>query len=341
MNTAPRLEPTHPLAVALAADRERYNALFEVARARHDTLDGGDVAAVLAETLAPLVEGDKASPVLDALFPFVLDAVGKAHIGPSARQPDIDVAWRQALLGSRRHLERDPARLATAILTALRTLAATPGAQPLRWARRFAELASLAATADELLNAGAVLAWREGLARLRTAALRTSSELPSALALSALGVPDTSGHRDALATALDRLRSNPWRTPEQAFTTPRGDAELALQRVCGGFRGFGGPFLRPPTVVASSSGLIASDGDRWFRLHADVFGTAFERIGDFEAESTVDHAPWIGTSGVVQWGNRQTKINGLAHVMSQAATETTLAAVIPKSHRIALIAPGG
>ena len=330
----------HPLARAVAADRDRYNALFEAARARHDVLDGADVLAVLADTVAPLVDGGNASSMLDAFYPLVLDATGRAWIGPNARQPDVGAAWSVALVGCRRQLESDPIRLATALLQAIRQLAKVPEAQPLRWADRLSELAEHAATADELLNAGAVLAWREGLVRLRSAALRSSAALPPLLALAALGVANTSVHQDELATALDRLRSDPWLTPEAAFEPTRSERQLAIRAICGGFRGFGGPFLRPPTVVASSNGLIASDGDRWFRLHADVFGTAFERIHDFDAESTSDNDAWIGTSGILKWGDHETKIDGLPYATSQAATDTTLAAVIPNSHRIALIAPG-
>jgi len=334
----PRLNSTHPLARALANDRERYNALFEAARARHDGLDGTDALAVLADTVAPLVEEETASSMLDALYPLVLDATGRAWIGPRARQPEVGAAWTVALAGCRRQLERDPVRLATALLQALRMLAKTADAQPLRWADRLSELATRADTTDDLLNAGAVLAWREGLVRLRTAALRTSSTLPPPLALAALGVTGTPAHRDELAMALNRLRDNPWLSPPKAFEGTQSAAELAIRTVCGGFRGFGGPFVRPPTLVASSSGLIASDGDYWFRLHADVFGTAFERISDFDAVSPTDDAPTIGTSGMVRWGDREQEFPELASSKESAATGTMLAVGIPNSHRIVLIA---
>ncbi|GAB5537509.1 MAG: hypothetical protein Rubg2KO_37580 [Rubricoccaceae bacterium] len=345
MSGSPLLDPTHPLAVALAAGRDRYNALFEAARARHDALEGADVLAVLAETVAPLVKENTASATLDALYPIVLDATGRAWIGPSARQPEVGGAWTVALAGCRRQLatadlrfEVDPSRVATALLQAIRTLAKTSGAQPLRWADRLADLSELATSTDALLDAGAVLAWREGLVRLRAAALRASSRLDPTLALAALGV-DTTHTPAELMTALGQLEANPWLTPAQAFEPPSARTELAIQAICGGFRGFGGPFLVPPTLVASSSGTVASDGDRWFRLHADVFGTAFERIHDFETDSTGDDTLGIQPDGRLQWGNWKGTFHELARSMSAASTATTLAVVIPNSHRIALIAP--
>lgn len=333
-----RLDPTHPLAIALAAGRDRYNAMFEAARARHDALEGANVLAVLAETIAPLADQDNASTMLDGLYPIVLDATGRAWIGPSARQPEVGAAWRTALAGCRHQLKAEPSRLATALLKALRTLADTPAAQLLRWADRLAGLSELADSTDALLDAGAVLAWREGLVRLRTAALRASSRLNPTLALSALGV-DTSRTPAELMTALSQLEADPWLTPEQAVEPPGRRAELAVQTVCGGFRGFDGPFLAPPTLVASSRGIVASDGDRWFRLHADVFGTAFERISDFDAESTTEYHPSIQPDGTVWWNGRKQTFLELASAPSAASTATTLAVVIPESHRIALIAP--
>ena len=338
MNATPRLDPTHPLAVALAAGRDRYNALFEAARTRHDALDGADVLAVLAETVAPLVDEATASSVLDAIYPMVLDGVGRAWIGPSVRQPEVGAAWSIALAGCRRQIEPEPSRLAVALLKALRTLSDTTGAQPLRWAQRLADLSELADSTDALLDAGAVLAWREGLVRIRTAALRASSRLDPTLALAALGV-DTSHTPAELMTALGQLEANPWLTPEEAFEPPRPGGELAIQAVCGGFRGFDGPFLAPPTLAASTSGIVASDGDRWFRLHADVFGIAFERISDFNAGSTPEDRPQIRSDGVVRWGEQSTWFDELANAPCAASTATTLAVVIPTSHRIALIAP--
>ncbi|MEO0559897.1 MAG: hypothetical protein AAF170_17140, partial [Bacteroidota bacterium] len=310
------------------------------ARARHDALEGSDVLAVLAETVAPLVEEDIASSTLDTLYPLVLNGVGRAWIGPSARQPEVGAAWSVALAGCRRQFHAEPSRLATALLKALRTLADTPGAQPLRWAQRLADLSERADSTDALLDAGSVLAWREGFVRIRTAALRASSGLNPTLALAALGVA-TSHTPAELMTALDQLEADPWLTPEQAFEPTRPGGELAIQTVCGGFRGFDGPFLTPPTLVASSSGIIASDGDRWFRLHADVFGTAFERISDFDAESTPDDHPSIQPDGTIRWNGQQQMFHELASAPSAASTATTLAVVIPASHRIALIASAG
>lgn len=336
---APRLDPAHPLAVALAAGRDRYNAQFEAARARLDGLDGADVLVVLAETVAPLADAPEAdaSALLDALYPLVLDATGRAWIGPGARQPEVGAAWTDALVRCRRHVERDPARMSSALLHALRTLAATPGAQPLRWSARLGALADQAETVDALLDAGAILAWREGLVRLREAAIRVASRLPPRLALLALGVEPDPARLGALPEALPRLRTDPWCTPEAAFEPSRADATPEIRAVCGGFRGFGGPFLRPPTLAASTAGIVASDGDRWFRLHADVFGTAFERIADFEAMD-MPGSPSIRSDGRVDWGARRVRLDALAGSPSTAATATTLAVVLPTSHRIALIA---
>ena len=332
----PALDPAHPLAIELASDRERYNALFEAARARYDALEGADVLAALGAA-APAVEGPEAGRIARALYPVVLGAVGRAQIGPRARQPEVAAAWTQALATCRAHVARDPARVASALLAALGTIGATPGAQPSRWARRLGRLAAGAETTDALLDAGAVLAWREGLARYRAAALGACGRLTRATALAALGVPDTSAHRDGLAMALDRLRADPWCRPEAAFQ-PDAPRRLAVQAVCGGFVGYGGPFLRPPALAATARGIVASDGEATVRLHADVFGTAFERVGPDDAIARGRGGPRIGRRGIVEWGGQRERFEALAGSERVARSPTTLAVGIPGSHRIALLA---
>src|SRR5262249_17326675 len=66
-------------------------------------------------------------------------------------------------------------------------------------------------TPDDLLGAGALLAWRLGDARLRAAALDTAARLPPGITLAALGLPN---HPEAEAPALlARLAADVWNVP--------------------------------------------------------------------------------------------------------------------------------
>ena len=339
----PRLDPSHPLARALDADRASANAAFETVRQQRGGLDAAVALAVLADDLGPVVEAlDRARPetveaVVRALVPVVFDAAAQGRMGPSARMPEVGAAWRTALVGQPDALAAQPARLATALLHAARTIAETPGADVRRWAERFASLPE-PPTVEALLDAGAVLAWREGLVRLRLAALGVCARLYGPLALAALGVEDTEAHRAGLADALGRLGADPWLRPDEAFRG-RGRRALAVRTVCGGFVGFGGPFSCPPEVGTDGDDLVASDGAGRWRLVADVFGTAFHRLpaSDAPAQRGLSGVE-IGAAGRIRWGDRSATLDALAGAVSAAAGDHTLAVVVPDSHHIALIA---
>ena len=339
----PRLDPSHPLARALDAHRDGVNAAFETVRQRRGGLDSAAALAVLADGLGPVVEAlDRARPeavedVVRALVPVVFDAAAQSRLGLGARIPGIGEAWRTALAGQPDALAAQPARLATAVLHAARTIADTPGADVGRWGERLGALPCSPAV-DALLNAGAVLAWREGLVRLRPAALEVSARLDAPLALAALGVADTVEHRAGLVEALGRLGADPWLRPDEAFRD-RGRGALVVRTVCGGFAGFDGPFAHPPQVTAEDGDVVASDGTGRWRLVADVFGAAFQRLplGDASAEPGPSGVS-IGATGRIRWGDRSATIDALAGAPSAAAGPHTLAVVVPDSHRIALIA---
>jgi hypothetical protein len=55
--------------------------------------------------------------------------------------------------------------------------------------------------------------------------------------------------------------------------------QSAAAWVLGGFTGLGGPFSRPPTVSAGSSGFVVVSGERRFQIEADVFGATVVPAG--------------------------------------------------------------
>ena len=114
-----------------------------------------------------------------------------------------------------------------------------------------------------------VAAWRSGAARFRTAALREAAALPAPLAVAALGLPPGT---DPAAT-LARPAGDPWWWP--GYRTEPG----VLRRI-GGFRGFGGPWLGRPRVVAGgpTGCAVTADGARW-AIVADVHGVRRDPAG--------------------------------------------------------------
>jgi hypothetical protein len=147
-----------------------------------------------------------------------------------------------------------------AVTNALTHLDEAPGARPDQWVEVMAEVAATGAGPDDCQRAGLVAAWRAGLAAYRAGALEVAAQLDPALASAALGGPDI----------LGALQADPWYDPRI------GGRRIGSMRV-GGFRGLGGPFLSPPLVAEGPSGVVATDGDGWWLLFADAFGTAAVR----------------------------------------------------------------
>lgn len=321
---------TSPFTEALRADREALNARFRLARAQRPGLDPAAALEALDTCARPVVNAvgsAHASAVLAALADVVLDAVGRGLLGPAA--PGVSEAWADVLTAVPRLVEADAARLGRAVLRALRTLVGA-GCDASRWAQRLAAVAPLAADTDALLGAGAVLAWTEGLAAYRPAALDALDRLDAGLAAAALGLAAP----DALSETLARLRSNPWARP--------GDAPaetLHVVALCGDFVGFGGPFTSPPRVSVADGRLIADEWTARWLVFGDAFGTAVRRApAGLLADAPPADAPFeIDPGGTVYHRGVRQAFPELAGWETAAATDHTLAVTLADSHRIVLV----
>ncbi len=326
---------------ALLARRERYNALFAEARHYQPQLDGAAFGLVLLESVAPLVEaaagaGGDAETVTDGLYAVALELYGHGMLGPERNDPWVTAGWK-AMTGLTRPLGVAPRRVAAAVSNALRNLGQTPGARPQDWLDGLRACAGMADTPETLLKAGQALAWRCGLAHYRTDALAILAALPAPLAARVLELPDGA----KVAEALFRMAVDPWHDPRQPARAPQ------LTRVAriGGFRGFGGVFLAPPTVTLIDGELHARDGNAeggvW-RVCADAFGATFHRtVIDKWTEAGTRGSPFKLVKGrVSKIGAGEADFPDLAVVTSVAATATTLAATTPLSHYIWLVGVG-
>ena len=327
---------------ALLARRERYNAIFAEARHYQPQLDGDAFGLVLIDSVAPLVEaaaqaGGDAEAVTDGLYACALELYGHGMLGPERNDPWVTAGWK-AMTGLARPLGRAPRRVAAAISNALRNLGQTPGARPAAWLDSLRVCAEMEDEPDTLLKAGQALAWRCGLAHYRTDALAILAALPAPLAGRVLELPDPA----KLAEALFRMAVDPWHDPRQPAHAPR----LTQVARIGGFRGFGGVFLAPPTVTLIDGEFHARDGNAeggiW-RLCADAFGATFHRtvLDSKWAEAGTRGSPFKLVKGhVSKIGAEDGDFPDLAVVTSVAATATTLAATTPLSHYIWLVAAG-
>ncbi|HEY3818218.1 MAG TPA: hypothetical protein VGL81_13655 [Polyangiaceae bacterium] len=338
-----------PLAEALARGRAAYNARAAAAKLSPT----GDVPALMAtlRRLDPIVRAAHArdpavvDTVVSALFDAALELVPRGFLGPGARSPELEAAWRALLAGSGRMLCADPRRVVAATMNALTTLADCRGARPADWVETMARLSERAGDVEVWLKAGVVAAWRSGLAHARTGALDACARLPAELGAVAMGL-DPSTDVGTMARVVERLRRDPWAWPPHVASARQPPLGVKLVAYVGGFRGFGagGVFIAPPTVGLRDGVFIVTDGERVFELHADFFGATLLPIGP--ASPGFEPPPGRGAmvladGGEVRHGEDRRAFPGLVSVTSWASTDLTLVATRPISHRLALVARSG
>lgn len=312
----------------LADRRERYNQQFRLARHRTKGLDPQDFLTHLREVVGPIVDAvhTDPEPVCDALVELSLALAARGRLGASGAITDGLRRMLPALPGL---VAAEPRRFPVAVVNALHHLDSSPTGDPTGWVDTMLELGLRTANVTELLDAGAVAAWRRGLAQLRGSALSTAARLPEPMVRIALGTTTD--------VDLDRLAADPWLDPAQ----DGGDGEvLLLARRVGGFRGFGGTFRRPPTVAAADGRWYATDGDDAWRVYADRFGVSIGRVAAMPDEPG-DVGPLVLKAGgtVIDTATGASlKLPGLADASSWASAGGTLAATTPWTHGILFVA---
>lgn len=336
-----------PFAEALARGRGSYNARVAAAGRASPGLDDAAVAAALRSLdgvvrAAHALDPAAVDGVVAALLDAVVELVPRGVVGPSARRPEVDAAWRALLEASPRPLCAAPRRAVAAAINGLARLTDTPGARLFDWARAMAALAGRARDVDAWLEAGLVASWRAGMAHARAKALEACGRLPPDLVAIAL---DLDAATDALAVArvVDALRADPWAWPPHVASGQAPPVGVKFVCQAGGFRGFGtgGRFIAPPRVGLADGVFVLSDGERAFELHVDFFGATLVVIGPAFDPTPARGGLDLLTGGVVQCAEGRRAFPALASVSSWASTDRTLVATQAISHRVTVVARSG
>lgn len=295
------MEGLSPFHRALRERRDRYNAQFRLAR----SLDATEFLAHLRDAVGPVVDaaGGDAVAVADALVDLSVALAGRREVWPLLRAvaPFVGAA---------------PRRVPVSLANALYHLGSAPSGRPAEWVEAMVAVAGRAHDVEELLDAGAVAAWRCGLARLRSSAVQVARRLRPELLAVALG---------SSTVDLD----SPWSGPS---------AGLRVVSRVGAFRGFGGVFARPPMVSTSDGSWYASDGVDAWRVYADRFGFGYQRVVSVPSPGPNDGLLLDGGRVVDPVGGRVLEVPELAEAASWASFGGTLAATTPWTHAIVFVA---
>lgn len=314
----------------LASRRDELNHRFTRAKRRWPGLRAEAALGTLAQVLPPLAGAEPAAgDLLSAVYDLVLLHAGR---GTDAH-PGISTLLRTTLPALRGVLLTRPSALPAALSNAVENL----GERGQAYALAMATLAF--ASADDLLAAGAVVAWRVGHAPLRRAALEHGAMLPAPVLSAALGVEDG-------PATLRALAADAWRLPGRG-AAPGLRAGWEVSGLAGDFAGFGGCFDRPPTVLEGGDlhVIYARTGDRDWRIDADVFGATCRAepasargvsvparrgiLAIFQAS-----ADRVEPDGTLVIGGIRTAIPSFAGASACSVVDGRVAVSHPDSHRI-------
>jgi hypothetical protein len=335
----------HPaFAEVLRTERDSLNQRFALRRRAGARIDEAAFHEHLRTTVNDLATGvapllpERVRAVVNGLYDVSLDLFAAGLLGIETKHPHVITAWRDVLPQAMKLLARDPHRLAGCLSNAVDHLAGYPSARPREWIEIMATASPVCESVAQWLDAGKVAAWRCGLVQYRQHALDLARQLPCRLATCCFGLRDQIDEA-AWRRRLERATADRWFSPINGDVAADRAAPRVV-RVAGGFRGFGGPCVRPPQVTSHTGRLLVQDGDGNWELLADVFGTYWHRVphNSRSPKSVPQAEPAIDKRGRVTWGDASTVLPELAEVESFASDGQTLAVTLPTSHHVFLVA---
>lgn len=333
---------TGPLADALKDGRKRFNARYAYHRALNRRLDPDVFADHLERVVNPIVDAvynidaGAVHPVTEALYDLSLELISRDCLGKNSRYPAVNTLWETFLPGWAVFLIDDPTKFAAAASNAVYNLTLQNGVDELEWMRRMDDVAAECSSLDMFLDAGKIAAWRCGMAHYRESALNVCGNTPDNLVRKLLGLNEENG---ATASEIAAALRDPWLDPVNMGKTHQ--RKLKITAIIGGFRGFDGPFIRPPEVFVSNQVLFAHDNEFCWSIHADVFGAILQRFGaDLPDDLSTNSGPFkLNKNGEVTFGGLTKEFAPFKYAASYVSNNDTMALTMPRTHKIILIAP--
>jgi len=194
----------------LRAGRPEFNHRIAEARQRYPGFNTEFLSDFLQTCVDPLVvqaEQEHRGQLVTAAFDIAIDIVGRELNASHTHGELIQRLWVECLPVFHTSLAHEPDKLLGALSNALLNLSAQPAVRCEQWLELLRTHAANLKTSEEIIEFGALAAWRSGAAQFRPTALRIAAKYPT-LAATVLDLPD--GGSGKLTAALQQLDTNPW-----------------------------------------------------------------------------------------------------------------------------------
>jgi hypothetical protein len=264
------------LAAQLQARRTVLNERFYRSRRVFPDLDPAAFTRFLTDLLDPLVvAAEKIDPgalpqFIDAAFTIGIELTGKKIIGPDARSGAVEKLWKAVFPAVIGRILPHPAPMLVKLSNAAYQLDAEVHARCDEWLSQVTAHARLCDDSATLLALAQVCAWKCGMAHYRRSVVPLLASLPEPLCRALFQMVDECNWADEAG----RFLADPWYSPAYRAGTPR----QPITYCTGGFRGLGGPFIRPPLAVEHEGKLLLWCDGEWWIVHADRYGVTCKRL---------------------------------------------------------------
>lgn len=171
-----------------------------------------------------------------------------------------------------------------------------------KWAEIWKSFAVMKLPIEDKKNAGLVLAWTLGLANARESALEKIPTLPDSCFSAIFGFSCSDNDKSLFSKFLSE---SPWNHPSAFGKTAK--KEFVFHRF-GRAKGLeGGKFVGNPVPFLHQDTIYVYDGENYYRLYADIFGTMIE------PSEKVQSSP--SASGRFQWREKNISFEGVSGVI--------------------------
>jgi hypothetical protein len=260
----------------LQSRRAVFNERFNMARRIYPDLDSAAFTKFLTDILDSLTAHvERIDPgalplFVESAYQIGLELTGKKLIGPGSHSSVHDNLWRITFPSIITLLLKEPGSLMSKLSNAAHQIDTEIHSGVDDWLLAIGQIGPHCQDGDSLLSLAQISAWKCGMAHFRNSAIPLLTKIPSHCCNTLFG---TTGNVDWLHE-IDKLQADPWYSP--MFKTEKPG--LPVKRHTGGFRGFGGPFIRPPVAVDYEGKLLLWCDNEWWVVHADIFGVTCKRL---------------------------------------------------------------
>lgn len=270
------------MAAALARGRAQFNAMVAGMKQQQSSFDTPAFSAFLGECVDPLAQAVAAidpthvEPVVTTAFEMGMALVAQSLAGPGARVAAVNRVWKEVAPRVAKLVAEQPAEVLGSLSNAVVNLDRAVGDRANWWVDCLIALGPYAATVQDLLGLGQVLAWRAGMVHYREGALDAADRISPQLALAAIGTDSIRSWVDV----REQFKRDRWWSPD-----PVTNARAAKGFEAGAFTGFGGMFSLPPEIRAGADGFWIRSANRYAFLAADVHGAILQAATQEEFEN--------------------------------------------------------